>query len=205
MSALRRWLRWKVGSHACPPIHWSHCFSPLLWLQLACACVRDRPWCEVGRGKIELRYTEGTLVVGALALLCLSCIPSGWRWPFVVVPLYFVVDLVAFILRWLFVDRGRLLSARRALRGFLVNGIGVTVFFAAAFTGSGCIEEREAPIIATALYASFRTFTTMGPPDTLREAFWPCQGLIVAEGVMAYLLTVAIIGAVAGLVVAERK
>jgi hypothetical protein len=29
--------------------------------------------------------------------------------------------------------------------------------------------------------------------------------LIVAEGAMAYLLTVAIIGAVAGLVVAERK
>jgi len=48
--------------------------------------------------------------------------------------------------------------------------------------------------VRDALYSSLRTAVTIGPADGLRD----CQGLVIAEVIVAYLVTVVVIAAVAG-------
>ena len=151
-------------------------------------------------GWAQTLYVITTLGLGGAALGVTAT--SARYWWVGALPLYFVFDLARFIIRWLLFDQGPLISSRRSLGLFLLNNVSVIVFFGAAFVGLGCIADGA--LIPTALYASFRTFTTMGPVS-IQESCWPCQVLVMAEGTMGYLLTAAVIGAVAGLVVSDRK
>ena len=192
-SRWRRFFDWPM----CPPVR-ERCGSLVFWINWAVAKCCGRTWCDPRLWWVQPVYVLTTPVLGLLALYTATTRSRWWVWA---IPLYFVAELALFIVRWLFWDRGPLISARRSLFCFLLNGVGVTVFFAAAFTAMGCI--RDVVTIPTALYNSFRTFTTMGPLN-IREECLRCEVLVVSESMMAYLLTVAVIGAVASLIVAER-
>jgi hypothetical protein len=129
----------------------------------------------------------------------------GWRRCLVILgALYLVFELACFILRWVFTDEGPVLNLKRALAGFLLNVVGVTVFFAVALVGFNCVNAPSGQV-AVALYASFRTVTTMGPIGIYEPpACWQCGVLVMAEGAVGYLLTVLIIGALASFIAKER-
>jgi len=146
-------------------------------------------------------YVAVTLLLGTAALYFHRFLLAGGRWIVLLVPLYWVFELAAFILRWLFSDRGRVISFQRSLAGFLLNVVGVVVFFAAAFIGLGCVTRGT----WVALRSSFRIFTSMGSADNLPDCGRLCAGLVIAEGAMGYLLTVVVIGAAAALVAAKRQ
>lgn len=196
LRLMRDNLNKRLGSPECPVVHPTLLISLHFWLLLGFAHCYGQPWCKVGKGRIEMAYVLATLAIGVAALVGL---PEGSAWQ--LVPLYLVVELMLFIS--LFVDRGTLIDPAGSLKGFLLNVVGMVVFFAAAFLSRGCLKDSRNRPGWTAAYASFRTFTTLGS-DNLRECT-ACQLLVVWEGAMAYILTAVIIGGVAGLVVAGRK
>jgi hypothetical protein len=194
----RRFFDWPI----CPGVA-LRLASLEFWFSMVVGRIRRRPWCEAP-GWVQMVYVGATLVLGVKGLVLAQLLRDSHPWWSTVIgllPLYFVFELALFILRWLFIDLGPLISSRRSLAGFLVNVVGVTIFFAAAFLGAGCISGEVT--IRSATYNSFRTLTTMGPVS-IQDGCWQCPVLVMAEGAMGYLLTVVIIGALAGIVAAER-
>ena len=183
------------------------------WLSLEVCVSTPIANCR-GRSPSEIPWTQEaylvvTLLFGVAALVFhqQGLIPARsccWWILLVALPLYWVFELLAFVLRWLFSDRGPVISFQRSLAGVLLNVVGVVVFFAAALIGFGCVIGAGA---WTALRSSFRIFASLGgaADSSVSESCWQCASLVIAEGAMGYLLTVVIIGAVAALVAAKRR
>jgi len=197
-----------------PVLRCTQYFSLPYWLNrlassaLNLATVKAPPW-------ISEVYLLATLLVGVLALFA----PAFWALPTcvgvatVAIPLYFALDTALFAVRWIFTDDDPLISYKRALAGYLLNIAGVAIFFAAIFRGADCIDATAngrllspLDLSRTALYSSVRTVITIGPTRTkeLPES-WSCGLLLMTENAIAYLLTVIVIAALAGVVANRRK
>ena len=98
-------------------------------------------------------------------------------------------EILVFLLDWMLVEKP-VVSFHRSLVGFLVNQAEVVLCFAVLLRWFGCGADSP----RKALYNSLRTAVTVGPTDVIKG----CEGLIGAEIVVAYLLTVLVIAAVVG-------
>lgn len=99
-------------------------------------------------------------------------------------------EIFVFILHWIFTDEP-VQNVRRSLIGFVINQVEVILCFAVIFTKSQCAVKGP----VNALYNSLRTAVTIGPADPTMDK---CPGLLSAEIVVAYLITVVVIAAVVG-------
>jgi hypothetical protein len=79
---------------------------------------------------------------------------------------------------------------QRSLIAFLVNLAEVVLCFSVLFMAHNCGVNRP----GSAIYNSLGTAVTIGPTDVIRD----CDGLVAAEVVVAYLVTVLVIAAVVG-------
>ena len=197
---------------AFPLLSRSRCLSVEFWINRSFAKKLGVSWREAPAWIQEL-YVLLSLIFGLIALVCVRLVDgdSCWHWAawliLVFGSLYLAMELTFFLLRWLFSDIGRVISVKRSLAGFLLNIVGITVFFAVALVGFGCVKAEREQAAFTGLYSSFRIVTTMGPPSSLKEppCSLACGSLVMAEGAIGYLLTVVIIGAVASFVAAGRR
>ncbi len=98
-------------------------------------------------------------------------------------------EILVFCLHWVLV-REPVVNLQRSLIGFVVNQTEIVLSFAVIFRHFECAMDRP----GAALYNSLRTAVTIGPNEDLKG----CYGLVSAEIVVAYLLTVLVIAAVVG-------
>ncbi len=119
----------------------------------------------------------------------------------VLVSLYRPVEIFIFTINWLLVHRGPVRSSRRSAAGFLINLAEITLFFAAAELGSGCICRSHGAsdavhVISSAIYSSLRTVVTIGPTEVCDDGVI-CMAILSLQIVVGFSV---IVGAIANVV-----
>jgi|SRR3972149_2063002 len=181
------------ATHLRPPIVWLYdktTFYRPLSLKIDEMVGRDAAWFA--------EFYQLLFVVGAFVLFVLS--NHKPLFVFIIIWLgYRYWELCLFALNWLFVHEGLPHSRRRSLASFLLMSAEMVLLFAATYASGDCYTGRH-----LSFYNSLTTFVTIGPrtPGNLENIC--CLAVGMLEIVMAYSLTILVIGTVASVVVARR-
>jgi hypothetical protein len=113
---------------------------------------------------------------------------------------YHVLEILLFLLAWLFVERSRLDSYRRSLLGFFGNVVEITLLFSALDILTGCDAYGRKQV----LWRNLTAVTTLESVDRLRASGW-CFVLVTTRLVVSVCLVVVIIAAVVGTVLRKER
>lgn len=162
--------------------------------------VTDKSGKKAPRWVSEL-YQTVFILIGVILLALTSLQMNGVaRWVIVAVLLYRLLEIMVFMLNWIFAHNVQIHQYRRSIVGSMLNVLELALYFSVIGILLGCFVSFTSKL--SLVFAHLKGVVAFSPPDVEPCTF--CNVLSGLEFLMSVLLVLVVIGALVGTVLREE-